>query len=113
MFFYLPFECMSLFNRSVKKENLISVAEFRRLLFDIAEKRPGVCLRYRLLGELWARDFLSIAGITENGIVLKDDSGTRLTVVTNLSDIIQFEIDEPFQGFRPYNHYEVRPTVEG
>lgn len=103
---------MTFFNRSVKKDNAISTAEFRRLLLDIGEKRPGVCLRYRLLGELWARDFLSVAALTQSGLLLKDISGTRLTVISNLSDIIQFEIDEPFQGYRPYNHYEVRPCLD-
>lgn len=91
--------------------NLISVIELKRLLIDLKEKKPGVCIRFRLLGELWARNFMSIAAISEKGVVLKDDANNFIAI-GNLSDVIQFEIDEPFQSYRPYNHYDVNPSGE-
>jgi hypothetical protein len=99
---------MPMFHQSVQKANAVSVVELRRLLVELAEKRPGICIRYRLMGELWARDFLEIAAITDKGVLLRDESGTKLTVISNLSDLIQFELDEPYQTYRPYNHYDVR-----
>jgi hypothetical protein len=95
-----------------KTNNCISTLELRRLLIDLKEKRPGVFIRFRLLGELWAQNFMSIAGITENGVLLKDEGNNNFVVISKLSDVIQFEIDEPFQSYRPYNHYEVKPSAE-
>jgi hypothetical protein len=90
-----------------RTNNLISVIELKRLLIDLKEKRPGICVRFRLMGELWARNFMSIAGVTDKGVVLKDSPNNNFIAISNLSDIMQFEIDEPFQGFRPYNHYDI------
>jgi hypothetical protein len=90
-----------------RTNNVISVLELKRLLIDLKEKRPGVCVRFRLMGELWAKNFMFIAGITDKGVLLKDDSNNNFTAISNLADIMQFEIDEPFQGFRPYNHYDI------
>jgi hypothetical protein len=95
-----------------KTNNVISVIEFKRLLVDLKEKRPGVCVRCRLIGELWAKSFMSIAGVTEKGVLLKNDSTNSFVAISNLVDVIQFEIDEPFQGYQPYNHYGVKPSAE-
>jgi hypothetical protein len=95
-----------------KTNNAISVVEFKRLLVDLKEKRPGVCVRFRLIGELWAESFMSIAGVTEKGVVLKNDNTSSFVAISNLLDVIQFEIDEPFQNYQPYNHYGVRPAAE-
>jgi len=101
-----PFEAIH------EKNNAISVVELKRLLTDLKEKKPGVCLRFRLLGELWAKSFMTIASLSDKGVVLKDDSTNSFVAVSNLVDIIQFEIDEPFQGYKPYNHYDVYPSAE-
>jgi hypothetical protein len=92
--------------------NLISVVEFKRLLVELKEKKPGVLVRFRLLGELWARNFMSIAGVSERGVIFKDEVVNNFIILSNLTDVIQFEIDEPFQSYRPYNHYDVKPSPE-
>jgi hypothetical protein len=92
--------------------NVISVIELKRLLVDLREKKPGVCVRFRLLGELWAKNFSTVAAVTDRGVLLKNESTNTFHAVTNLSDIIQFEIDEPFQSYKPYNHYEVNLSAE-
>ena len=95
-----------------RTNNIISVIELKRLLIELKEKRPGICIRFRLLGELWAKSFSTIAAITDRGVVLKDESTNTFQAISNLSDVTQFEIDEPFQNYQPYNHYEVNPSVE-
>ena len=95
-----------------KTGNVISVVELKRLLIEMKEKKPDACVRFRLIGELWARSFMSVAAITDRGVVLKDDVNNTFIAISNLSDVIQFEIDEPFPGFRPYNHYDVKPSPE-
>src|SRR5688500_9925562 len=90
-------------------KTLISVLELRRLMVDLTEKRPDICIRFRLLGELWAVHFLRVMRLTEKGVVLFDENA-GLVSVSDLNFIMQFEIDKPFQGFQPYYHYEVTPV---
>lgn len=92
--------------------NLISVIELKRLLIDLKEKKPSASIRFRLLGELWATSFMSILAVTERGVLLRDEVSNRFSAISNLADVIQFEIDEPFQGYRPYNHYDVTNLAE-
>lgn len=90
-------------------KTLISVLELRRLLVDLSEKRPDICIRFRLLGELWGVNFLRVARVNEKGAVLLDEI-QGLVSISDLNFIMQFEIDRPFQGFQPYYHYEVTPV---
>ena len=39
--------------------------ELKRLLVDLKEKRPDICVRYRLLGEMWGVNFMRVIHITE------------------------------------------------
>ncbi|SRR5690606_11240297 len=89
-------------------KTLISVLELRRLMVDLSEKRPDICIRFRLLGELWSVNFLKVIRLTEKGAILLDDA-LGLVSVSDLNFVMQFEIDKPFQGFQPYYHYEVTP----
>lgn len=89
-------------------KTLISVPELKRLLVDLLEKRPDICVRFRLLGELWSINFLRTIRITEKGGIFLDEV-QGLVSVSDLNFIMQFEIDKPFQGFQPYYHYEVTP----
>lgn len=91
-------------------KTLISVVELRRLMVDLSEKRPDICIRFRLLGELWNVNFLRVVRITEKGSILLDDT-QGLVSISDLHFVMQFEIDKPFQGFQPFYHYEVSPVV--
>lgn len=90
-------------------KTLISVLELRRLMVDLSEKRPDICIRFRLLGELWTVNFLKVVRVSDKGVVLFDDAH-GLVSVSDLNFIMQVEIDKPFQGFQPYYHYEVTPV---
>jgi hypothetical protein len=90
-------------------KTLISVLELKRLMVDLSEKRPDICIRFRLLGELWNVHFMRVMRITEKGCVLYDQNDS-LVSISDLNFVMQFEIDKPFQGFQPYYHYEVTPV---
>ena len=90
-------------------KTLISMLELKRLMVDLSEKRPDICIRFRLLGELWNMTFLRVMRVPDKGAVLLDESH-GLVSVSDLNFIMQFEIDKPFQGFQPYYHYEVTPV---
>jgi hypothetical protein len=92
-------------------KTLISMLELKRLLIDLFEKRPDICVRFRLLGELWGNNFLRVKRVQEKGAVLLDDL-QGLVSISDLNFVMQFEIDKSFQGFQPYFHYEVTPVFD-
>lgn len=95
-----------------RAQTLISVVDFQRLLTDLKERRPDISIRYRLLGEMWTDHFMSVFYITTKGVLLNDDVTHKLIAISDLSNIMQFEIDNPFQGYQPYFHYEVQPLLD-
>ncbi len=102
----------TLANTVERSRSLISVLELKRLLVDLKEKRPDICLRYRLLGEMWANNFMRVIHVSEHGVLLNDEHTNRLINLSDLSLMMQFEIDAPFQGFQPHFHYHVKPMSE-
>lgn len=94
------------------KKTLISALELRRLMVDLSEKRPDICLRFRLLGEMWIVNFMEVLRVTDKGVILIDQS-KKLVSINDLNFVMQFEIDKSFQSFQPYYHYEVTPEHQG
>jgi hypothetical protein len=90
------------------KTKPISVVELKRLLVDLKDKRPDIGVRFRVLGDLWDKNFASIVLVTEKGVIV-NEGNDRICTIPDLRNIIQFEIDGPFQNFQPYNHYDVSP----
>jgi hypothetical protein len=95
-----------------RPKNLVSVLELKRLLIDIKEKRPDICFRYRLIGELWIQHFRQIVNVTDKGILLNDEVLNKLIALSDISSIMQFELDNRFQNYEPNFHYDVTPYVE-
>lgn len=91
-------------------KSLISVVELKRLLVELEQKRPDICIRYRLLGEMWGVNLLRLIHVSERGALFNDDHNNRMINVSDLSSIMQFELDAPFMGFQPYFHYHVQPV---
>jgi hypothetical protein len=92
-----------------KNKTLVSVLELKRLLVELRDKRPDICFRYRIVGEMWKGNFMRILQVNENGIALNDELGNKLVFIADLALIMQFEIDAKFQMFEPHCHYDVLP----
>lgn len=85
----------------------LSVTELNRLLITIAEKRMGVCFRFRLMGEMWYPNFVRVLKVTDKIVLLNDEVSNKLISVSDISSIIQFELDASFHNYEPHFHYEV------
>jgi hypothetical protein len=96
----------------MQSKNLISVIELRRLLHDLKDRRPDICVRFRLLGEMWNPNFMGIQALWGKGILLKDDQDNKLISISDLTNVMQFELDNSFMGFQAHYHYEVKPMPE-
>jgi hypothetical protein len=86
----------------------ISVLELKRLLIELRDKRPDICIRFRLLGEMWFPHFMRIVLVTAKGVVLNNEVSNKLVIINRLSQVIQFELDRRFQNFKPHFHYNLR-----
>lgn len=93
-------------------KKMIAVIELRRLLFELKEHRPDICIRYRLIGKMWIENFLRVIRLTDNGVLFNDETSQNTIEIPNLSQIMQFELDRPFQTFQPYFHYDVITSAE-
>lgn len=90
-----------------KTKTMVSTVELRRLLVELNEKRSDIHIRFRLIGQLWRANFLRIVAVNDRGIILVDEIENALIFLTDLSRIMQFEIDAAFQGYNPHHHYTV------
>ncbi|HEY0656598.1 MAG TPA: hypothetical protein VGD65_25870 [Chryseosolibacter sp.] len=90
------------------KKTTYSVTLLKQTLIDILEHGPGVCVHFRLIGELWQPHFVRIVGITDHRVLVNDEVRNKLISI-DLSRVMQFEIDHRFKGIEPLNHYDVIP----
>lgn len=85
----------------------ISLLELKRLLVDLQEQQPGISIRYRLIGDTWYHNFVNLVKADEHGMIVRDEVADKIIMIRDLSSIIQFELDTPFQSFEANLHYEV------
>jgi hypothetical protein len=87
--------------------NQVSIPELHQLLRSIIDMRPNVCIRFRLIGELWQTNFLTIIRLEENAAVFYDPRNDRNVLISDLKLFIQFELDSHFQQYEPHFHYTI------
>ena len=85
----------------------LTILELKRLLFELKDKRPDICIRYRLIGEMWQENFTKIFSVVDNRLFVEDSRRGLIIHVQNIASIIQFEIDHSFQNFQAHNHYDI------
>ena len=85
----------------------VTILELRRLVVELRDKRPDICVRFRLLGEMWFPHFTRIVLVTETGVILNNEVTNKLIRVVDLSNVMQFEIDHTFQNYKPHDHYHI------
>ena len=91
----------------IQLDRNIATLELRRLLFELKDIRSDICIRFRIMGELWQNNFYHVMKLTDDGAIFGDEISNKMFVVKDLKSIIQFEIDKPFQNYKPHNHYNV------
>lgn len=96
----------------MKQKKTVSVLELKRLLAELTEHRPDICIRFRLIGQMWSENFLRVVRLTDTGVLLNDEISNKFFALPHLSQIMQFELDRSFQTYEPYYHYEVVPSDE-
>src|SRR5687767_8840709 len=92
-----------------KEIGVVTTTELIRFFAELQDNPgSGVCVRTRLLGEMWHPNFMSVLMITQSGVIILNDEIQRKAVtILRPQDVVQFEIDKKFQNFEPHFHYDV------
>ena len=90
-------------------ENPLNIAQLKSLLATIADNKLNICVRFRMVGEMWQPNFMRVLKLTEEGVLLNDPIKNKLITVRDLRQVIQVELDSQFQYYQPHFHYEVSP----
>lgn len=93
---------------NLKEATTFSTTHLKQALYDIKEHGTNVCVRFRLLGEMWQTNFVRIVNITESRVLVNDETKNQLRSF-DIHQIMQFEIDHRFKNLEPHNHYNVVP----
>ena len=88
----------------------IPILEFRRLLHEIKDHGPDIGVRMRLMGEMWQPLHFRIFQLTEKGVALYEDLSRKLVMISDLSQVMQFELDQIFKQYHPHFHYSIDPA---
>ena len=92
-------------------QNQISLLELRRLLHELRDHGLDTGIRFRLIGEMWQPMHHQVLHLTAHGVALKDPVSKKLLLIPDLSQVMQFEIDNPYQQYQPHFHYSVDPVL--
>jgi hypothetical protein len=95
--------------KELEQNKIVSTLELRRLFFSLRDQRPDICIRLRLLGKMWTDEFVKIKVVTEQGALFEDEKNDQLIHVSDMLNIIQFELNKPYGDLLPNYHYEVIP----
>lgn len=89
----------------------ISILELRRLLHELMDHGLDTGIRFRLIGEMWQPMHYQVLHLTAQGVALRDPVSKKLLIIPDLSQVMQFEIDQPYQQYHPHFHYSVDPVM--
>jgi CO dehydrogenase/acetyl-CoA synthase epsilon subunit len=92
----------------IMKKQTLSALELKQILFDIKDNGPQICVRFRLLGEMWQNNMVKVVNITESRILVNDEIKNKLIAI-DLNRVMQFELDHKFKGLDPHFHYDITP----
>jgi hypothetical protein len=86
----------------------ISVEELLTLLTELKKNEADTCVRVRLQGEMWENNFLRVIQVSGRAVMLADVQTNKAILLSDVSSVIQFELDNRFQNFQPHFHYDVK-----
>ena len=92
---------------TTRGNQVLSVSNLRMLLISIVDNKLPVCVRFRLLGQMWHPNYMRVLRVTEKGVLLNDETSNKMITVPDLSQVMQFEVDSRLYQYEPNNHYEV------
>ena len=91
-------------------EGIVTVTELRNMLYRLQDKSPDTCVRFRLIGKVWNDSFVNVRDVSDLGIVFVNrNAADQLLNISNLANVVQFELETSFENYRAHFHYSVQP----
>lgn len=97
--------CCLLYLRTLLSDcmnNKVDFARFRDVLQEI--ENSDITLRVRVLGNAWT-SFCTLILLSESAMILQDTTDNKM--ITNLKNIVEFELGEQVEGLKGNVVYEV------
>jgi hypothetical protein len=91
--------------------NEVTTLKLRRLLHALKDSRPDICIRFRIIGQMWQMHYSKIIELNEHGGIFQNENAGSLYAIPDFNEIIQFEIDQRFQEYHPHFHYQLGPSL--
>lgn len=90
----------------MQSNKAITALEFKRIIYELWEHSRDTRIRLRVVGQMWMKNYARIVHVTAtNGILIQEKDQMKYI---SLNDVIEFEVESPFQYLQPNNHYEVK-----
>jgi hypothetical protein len=89
----------------------ISADDLQRLLVALSSDSRNVGFRCRPVGEAWMKRYCRISNVRDNTVVLYDEKENKFYLL-NIDKILQFDVNERWQNFKPHHHYSVQHSQE-
>jgi hypothetical protein len=86
---------------------MISLLELKLLVKSIVNKHADIRIKCLLEGGTWQEHFFIVLMVTEQGIVLSDETNSKIKSIRFLDAIRQFVIDKPFDSYNSNLAYNV------
>ena len=87
----------------------ISTMELIQLVQDLADSRQDICIRFRLIGEMWQTSHARVLTVREKAVTLNVETMNQVIIIPDIGKVMQFELDKPFKNYQPHFHYAVIP----
>jgi citrate lyase beta subunit len=85
----------------------VKVQELLKLLMEVQQSNADVNVRVRLMGGMWENNFMRVARAATNVVMLTSKTTGKSLLLSDVSVIVQFELDTRFQHYQPNFHYNV------
>jgi hypothetical protein len=86
---------------------IISLLELKLLVQSIINKHADIRIKCLLEGDTWHEHFFNVLMVTEQGIVLADETNSKIKSIRFMDAISQFVIDKPFDSYNSNLAYGV------
>lgn len=95
-------------NVEMEQNTKLSNVALKQYLIDIKEHGPNVCVRFRLIGEMWQQHHVRVVAVTENRVLINDEFTNKLISI-DMNHVVQFEVDNKYKTLQPNFHYDIVP----
>ena len=86
----------------------VKVQELLKLLMEVQQSNADVNVRVRLMGGMWENNFMRVARAATNVVMLTSETTGKSLLLSDVSVIVQFELDTRFQHYQANFHYDVQ-----